>query len=663
MGFPAPDADSEGLTGKGLAGRDDPEGDAGTVVPGQHSRRAQHPGRGSFAAVDFDAKGRCDGLCGDHSRSEDAGGMACQVEYRGFDPDLAGPAVEDGVDAITELICHGVGGGGGEPVAAVGAGGGEWDPRGAQEGEGDGMARHAKRDRVATGNDRGGDACSKGEDEGQRPGPEGGGETGGAFVPAGGPAGGVFCVCAMNDQGIVGGAPLCLEDFLHGVFMAGVGAQPVDRFRGKGDEPPGAQDHRRARERALGILLRPRGEELRHGTAVTVHRFFLVSPGVFASGSGNSCATQARPQQRTEPMHETYKNRHQSLRKLLRKEGLDAIIVHSRPNTFYLSGFRSSYSLLVIDGREATMITDGRYAEAAEKALPGFRMVIQPMQKVKEFLADFFRGKGYGKLAFEGTITVAEHELLKKWTRGTRLVRNDGLIATLRRVKDAEEIAAITAAVRLGDRLMEAAIGQLRPGVPEGEISRFIRRTAEDLGADGESFSNIVASGPNSSRPHHHPGPRKLRAGDPVTIDLGVVHRGYCSDLTRTPVLGKVDRKFAEIYEVCLAANLAAVEQLRPGMTGPEVDRLARDVVEAAGFAEYFNHGTGHGVGVEIHEGPRLSPLGGDYKLEPGNIVTIEPGIYLPGKFGVRIEDYVLVTATGAKVLSRAPRELRILPI
>src|SRR5690606_31114955 len=158
--------------------------------------------------------------------------------------------------------------------------------------------------------------------------------------------------------------------------------------------------------------------------------------------------------------------------------------------------------------------------------------------------------KGYGKLAFEGSITVAEHDLLKKWTRGTRLVRNDGLIATLRRVKDAEEIKAISAAVRLGDKLMEAAIGQLRPGASESQISRYIRRTAEDLGAEGESFSNIVASGANSSRPHHHPGPRKLRVGDPVTIDLGVVYRGYCSDLTRTPVLGKVDKQFARIYEV-----------------------------------------------------------------------------------------------------------------
>ena len=351
-----------------------------------------------------------------------------------------------------------------------------------------------------------------------------------------------------------------------------------------------------------------------------------------------------------------------NLRASLRSQGLDAMIVMDRMNTIYFTGFECSYSILIVDARSAVFITDSRYGEAAEKALQKFKVRIQPTKNVREFLTKLFKSLGYGTAGYEGDITVDQFDEMRKWTRGTKLKKAGDLLTKLRRVKDAEEIETIKRAVAMGDKLMEYAMTLLKPGTTELVISQSVRFQAERLGASAESFRNIIASGPNSSRPHHHPGRRKLRKGDPVTVDLGVIYEGYCSDLTRTPVLGKPSRKFEEIYYVCLAANQEAIKAIRPGMTGAEADQVARNVIEEAGYGEYFGHGLGHGVGLQIHEEPRLSPRATKYALEPGNIVTIEPGIYLPGVGGVRIEDYAVVTERGAQVLSRSPKQLRIIP-
>lgn len=362
-------------------------------------------------------------------------------------------------------------------------------------------------------------------------------------------------------------------------------------------------------------------------------------------------------------MNASIAQRIKKLRHGIKAAGIDAMIVQDRINTIYLTGFPCSYSILLVDARELTFITDSRYAEAAEKALsPAFRVIVQPTCRVNEFLRALIAKKGYSRAGFEGTISVDEHDAIRKLTRGTRLVKSTSLITDLRRVKDDSEIAIIRKAVRIGDALMAATLKQLKPGIRESDISQSVRMSAEILGASGESFANIIASGPNSSRPHHHPGSRKLRAGDPVTVDLGVVYKGYCSDLTRTPVLGKASKKFEQIYNVCLEANEAAIKTVRPGMQGAEVDAVARDIIEHAGYGKHFGHGLGHGVGLQIHEAPTLSPRAPDYKLEPGNIVTIEPGIYLPGVGGVRIEDYLLITRNGAEVLSKAPKKLTIIP-
>lgn len=353
----------------------------------------------------------------------------------------------------------------------------------------------------------------------------------------------------------------------------------------------------------------------------------------------------------------------EKLRASLKEKELDAMIVLDRVNSVYLSGFKTSYSVIIVDRKSARFITDARYGEAAAKAIDGFEVIVQPTTKVKEFFIDLYAKSGYGKAGFEGSISVDQLASLRAQTKKTKLVKAGELVTNLRRVKDADEIKSIKAATKLADDMMAYALTLLKPGVVESDVSRKIRFASEELGGEGESFSNIVASGPNSSRPHHRGGSRKMKVGDPVTVDLGALKDGYCSDLTRTPVIGKVSKKFEEIYNVCLAANEAAIKAAKPGMTGIELDEVAREVIRTAGYEAEFGHGLGHGVGLEIHEAPTLSPRADKkFKLEAGNIVTIEPGIYIPGFGGVRIEDYILLIDKGSQVLSKAPKHLQVLP-
>lgn len=352
------------------------------------------------------------------------------------------------------------------------------------------------------------------------------------------------------------------------------------------------------------------------------------------------------------------------LRESLTERSLDAIIIGNRYNTLYFTEFKCSYSWLVVDANTAWFITDPRYAEMAEKDLTAdFKLLVQPTKDVKKFFQAFFKERGYDSAGIETTLTLAELDVLKSYTRGTKLEKAGDVVSDLRKVKDAHELKLIRKAVSMADTLMQMALAQLQPGLSELQLSQFVRRNAEDLGGEKESFENIIAFGPNSSRPHHHPGPRKLKVGDVVTVDLGVLYQGYCSDLTRTVAVGKAAKWFEDIYDATLRANEAALREIRPGMTGVEGDAIAREVINQAGYGEYFGHGLGHSVGLEIHEDPRLSPRANNYKLRPGNIVTIEPGIYIPGKGGVRIEDYALITEKGCVALSKAPKQLRVIPV
>lgn len=352
-----------------------------------------------------------------------------------------------------------------------------------------------------------------------------------------------------------------------------------------------------------------------------------------------------------------------ALRQAMKAHDLDAFVVRNLTNVRYLCGFVGSFGMLVVDERGATFFTDSRYAEMAEGMVSGARIKALGATRMEDDLKAFFKKKGFKRAGFEGSQPYSSYNHLKKLVAGakSKLVETEATILELRRIKDDTEIRTIRKAAKVADAMMARAFELTAVGVPESEISQQIRFGSEQLGGAGESFDNIVASGPNASRPHHHPTNRKLRAGDMITYDLGAIVDGYCSDLTRTPILGDVDPQFEEIYTVCLEAQEAAVAACTAGITGKELDAVAREIIKSAGYGKYFGHGLGHGVGLEIHEAPRLSPTSA-HTLRPGDVVTIEPGIYIPGFGGVRIEDLLVVTDGKPKVLSRTPKGLTIIP-
>lgn len=356
----------------------------------------------------------------------------------------------------------------------------------------------------------------------------------------------------------------------------------------------------------------------------------------------------------------SHADRLKRLRAAMKSRGLDAFVVLDRTNTRYISGFGGSHSVIIIDSRSARFVTDSRYAEIAAGMIDkSFKVICQPPKGTADFFRGLFKAGAYKNIGFEQSIPYQQYETFRQYARGGKLVGAQDLILDLRAVKDDAELAIIRRATKLADDMMAHALKSLRIGMTEWELGKIIRRSAEDLGGEGESFQNIVASGPNASKPHHRGSARRIRKGDMVTIDLGGVYKGYCSDLTRTVAVGSLNKRFEHIYNVCLAANEAAIAGIRPGMRGEEADALAREVIVKAGLGEFFGHGLGHGVGLEIHEAPRLS-LEAKNILKPGHIVTIEPGIYIPGFGGVRIEDYALITEKGAKVLSRSPKNLTV---
>lgn len=347
------------------------------------------------------------------------------------------------------------------------------------------------------------------------------------------------------------------------------------------------------------------------------------------------------------------------LRERLAAAGLDAVIFSLAPNVQYFSGFTSTFAQVVIDAASATLITDGRYRESAEAQLAGWRIECQPPRDPEAWRREFWRARAYRHVGFEG---AAPWETVQSWKRAIRpgrLVEAGAIARALRAVKGPEERAALRRSAAAADRVMARILGELRPGLRESEIALFIRRAAEDLGAEGESFPAIVASGPNSSRPHHHPGARRLRAGDFVTLDLGVRLKGYCSDITRTVALGRAAARMREVYDAVLRAQQAALAAIRPGVKTREVDAIARRSLEEAGLGEFFVHGLGHGAGLEIHEAPTLNPRSAEI-LEEGMAITIEPGVYLPGSFGVRIEDFALVGPRGPELISKTLKEFLV---
>ena len=342
----------------------------------------------------------------------------------------------------------------------------------------------------------------------------------------------------------------------------------------------------------------------------------------------------------------------------LRRRRLDAMLVFDRFNTLYLTGFRCSLSYLFVAARGAVFYVDGRYIEAARAAVT--HCEVRLMAEWRPAFEQWQREFEPRRIGFEGSASWATVRDWQQTLPGTEWEECGELIARRRLVKSSAEIRWIEQSARLNDAVYAKAVETLRPGMTEIDVRNVIRNEAERLGADGLSFDTIVAAGAMSSRPHYVPQDRLLEAGQVLLIDMGMISGGYCSDMTRVVALGrKPAGRLVAAYKALLEAQEAALAAVEPGVPCAELDRVARAKLKETRLAKFFTHGLGHGVGLEIHEEPRLNSQSREV-LRPGMVITIEPGVYLPGLGGLRIEDLVLVTKGGSRVLSRSPKDLRV---
>lgn len=347
-------------------------------------------------------------------------------------------------------------------------------------------------------------------------------------------------------------------------------------------------------------------------------------------------------------------SRLEQLRSVIAANGADGALITNGFNRHYLSGFMSSAGSLLVTGSAAVLATDSRYSERAAAVAEGWD--VRDVTSKPDWLGECAAELGIKKLCFEsGDVSVARHQQMAKKAGGVELIPVSDLAEQIRVAKDAAEITKLERAVLIGDEAFTKTARGIKPGQTESEIAFQFEFNARKLGASALSFPTIVASGPNASSPHHETADRAVREGETIVFDCGVIYDSYCSDLTRTVVLGEPTDKIREVYNVVLAAQQRATAAIKPGVRGVDVDAVARDHIREAGYGKYFGHGLGHGVGLEIHEEPYLAPRS-KATLAVGNVVTIEPGIYIPGWGGVRIEDMAVVEADGARVISTAEK-------
>lgn len=344
------------------------------------------------------------------------------------------------------------------------------------------------------------------------------------------------------------------------------------------------------------------------------------------------------------------------LRRSLAGAKVDGLLVTQPDNIRYLCGYSGSNGLLLVGPRAAWFYTDFRYAEQVKTEVTGCRTRVLARYLIDDFPVE--HAAGIRRLGVEPAhLTLANRRLLGRRLKGVRLVPlREDVTLRLRRTKDPDEIKKIRRAQALTDRVFAGILPLVKPGAREQDLAAEL--TYRFMRAGGESaFDPIVASGPNAAKPHAGASSRRLRKGDVITFDIGARVDGYASDMTRTVFLGRPNPDLAEVYRIVFEAQRRALAAIRPGAASARVDAAARDYIRDAGYGPYFGHGLGHGVGLAVHERPGLSHIGKDV-LAPGDVTTVEPGIYLPGLGGVRIEDLVHVTRTGCRNLTRSPKEL-----
>jgi Xaa-Pro aminopeptidase len=337
---------------------------------------------------------------------------------------------------------------------------------------------------------------------------------------------------------------------------------------------------------------------------------------------------------------------------------LDALLVTHLPNIRYLCGFTGSAGVLLLGRRRPLLFTDSRYTTQARAEAAGARVIV-PKGSPLAAAAQFAQRNQFRSLAIESDhMTVSARSWLRRALGSKVRLRDLGpLVEAYRMIKEPGEIEVIREAVNLGARLLDTAIGAIRPGVAEAEVAAELEYAARRSGAEGMSFETIVVAGPRSAMPHGRASAAAIPARGFVVLDFGVILHGYCSDMTRTVHVGKISAAARRMYQAVREAQESAVAAVCAGVASGQVDRAARNTLRRAGFARYFTHSTGHGVGLEIHEAPRVA--GGQVEtLTPGMVITIEPGVYVPGKWGVRIEDMVVVTERECEVLTPTSKEL-----
>lgn len=353
----------------------------------------------------------------------------------------------------------------------------------------------------------------------------------------------------------------------------------------------------------------------------------------------------------------------QALQEMLRKEDLKALLVTNGYNVRYLTNFTGTtgYSLITQDNQY--FITDFRYLEQAEKQVLGFEIVENSTANRYEIIKDLLAQNNLNELGFEEIdVSFALYtQLTDLLSPNVSLVPTNGLVEELREVKDEEELAIIKEACNIADQAFEHILGYIQPGMTEIQVANELDFFMRSKGASGISFDTIVASGVRSAMPHGVASSKVIEQGDFITLDYGCYYNGYVSDMTRTISLGEPrENILKDIYQIVLNAHLKVAEAARPGMSGMELDKIARDYITSFGYGDKFGHSTGHGIGLEIHEAPMISKIS-NYELVPNNVITDEPGIYLPGVGGVRIENDLVITSDGSETLTHSPRELIIL--